>query len=417
MRVFTIIISALLILISHSAVATEPLGANVDGLWQYLEQHNPELDALRLERNAADQGATATGALPDPSLRIEWMDINQPAGITLNPSNVAGVKYTLLQPIPGWGKRDATKQTALANAELARAQQLALTADLRAQLKLAFARYYHASQALTLNDELKTFAASASKLAQSRYETGQVSQQEWLKAQLDEAALLSDRFPLQAELRKTQTRLNALLNRPGDSAMALPQKLPAMPPAQILNEENLQQRLRSSSPQLARQTALSASAQGEVAMADKNQTPDFVVAIAPIQRGNGISSWDAMLEFTIPLQQNSHSAHRHEANEKLRASESRTQALQQNLQAELAEHSAALAASSAQLQLLRQHIMPLVEMTFKSALAAYQNGRLDYATLWQARREVQRNKLDELNALLDQQIHLAEIERLIGEPL
>lgn len=392
-------------------------GADVAGLWQYLEQNSAELNAARLESSAAEQRAAATGALPDPSLRIEWQDINQANGVTLNPSQVAAVKYSVLQPIPGWGKRDVQKQTAEANADWAKAQQLAISAELRALVKLTFAQYYRSFHALQLNEELKTFAASASKLAQSRYERGLGSQQEWVKAQLDEAALHSEGFTLQAEFRKAQARLNALLNRAGDAPLASPQLLPELPPSSVLNEAQLQQRLRATSPQLSRQIALSASAQGEVAMAGKNQTPDFIVALSPVQRGSSVSSWDAMLEFTIPLQQSSHSAHRHEADERLRASQAREQALGQNLSAELGEHTAALAASTEQLQLIRQQTMPLVEMAFKSALAAYQNGRMDYATLWQARREVQRNKLDELDALTNQQIHLAEIERLLGEPL
>lgn len=392
-------------------------GADIAGLWQYLEQNNAELNAAQLESNAAEQRAVASGALPDPSVRIEWQDINQANGVTLNPSQVAAVKYSVLQPIPGWGKRDAQKQTAAANAGLARAQQQATSAELRAQLKLTFAQYYRTFHALQLNTELNTFAASASKLAQSRYERGQGSQQEWVKAQLDAAALNSEGFALQAEYRKAQARLNALLNRNSDAPLAAPQLLPELPSASVLDETQLQQRLRASSPQLSKQTALSAAAQGEVAMARKNQTPDFVVAVSPVQRGNGMNNWDAMLEFTIPLQQSSHSAHRQEADENLRASQAREQALGQNLSAELGEHKAALMASTEQLQLIRQQTMPLVEMAFKSALAAYQNGRLDYATLWQARREVQRNKLDELDALTNQQIHLAEIERLLGEPL
>lgn len=402
--------------IAQVAASETPPGADVAGLWQYLEQNSTELNAARLNSSAAEQRAAASGALPDPSVRIEWQDINQAKGVTLIPSQVAAVKYSVLQPIPGWGKRDAQKQTAAANAGLARAQQQATSAELRAQIKLTFAQYYRTFHALQLNAELNTFAASASKLAQSRYERGLGSQQEWVKAQLDAAALNSEGFTLQAEYRKAQARLNALLNRPSDAPLAAPQLLPELPSASVLDETQLQQRLHTSSPQLSKQTALSAAAQGEVAMA-KNQTPDFVVAISPVQRGNGVNNWDAMLEFTIPLQQSSHSAHRHEANENLRASQAREQALEQNLTAELGEHKAALMASTEQLLLIRQQTMPLVVMAFKSALAAYQSGRLDYATLWQARREVQRNKLDELDALTNQQIHLAEIERLLGEPL
>lgn len=398
-------------------MAEELPGADMPGLWRHLESHSAELEAAVLETSAAEQQAAATGALPDPSVRIEWQDVDQPGGVTLDPSRVTAVKYSVLQTIPAWGKRDAQKQTAVANAAWASAQQRAIRAQLRARLTLTFASYYRSFHAMRLNAELTDFALSASKLARSRYERGQGGQQEWVKAQLDEAALRAEGYALQAEHRTAQARLNALLNRPGDASLAPPQQLPLLPPANVLETGQLQQRLHASNPQLAAQTALSASAQGEATLAGKNQLPDFVVAVSPVQRGNGIRSWDAMLEFTLPLQQSSHSAHRHEANEKVRASQAREQALVQTLHAELGEHQAALAASTERLQLLREQILPLVEMAFKSALSAYQNGRLDYATLWQARREVQRNKLDELDILSQQQSHLAEIERLLGETL
>jgi len=42
---------------------------------------------------------------------------------------------------------------------------------------------------------------------------------------------------------------------------------------------------------------------------------------------------------------------------------------------------------------------------------------VDFATLLEAKRQIQKAHLDELNAEVEQQIHLAEIERLIGEDL
>jgi outer membrane protein TolC len=420
MERFIILLSITLSLGITNVVASEPvsvLGADLPGLWQHLEQNSAELNAARLESNAEEERADASGVLPDPSLRIEWLDINQANGVTLNPAQVAGVKYSVLQPIPGWGKREVQKQTAIANANTAKAQQRMVSAELRAKLRLTYAQYYRAFHATQLNEELMVFAASASKLAQSRYERGQGGQQEWVKAQLEESVLKSDSFTLRSELHKTQARLNALLNRSMDAPLSTPQVFPEIPSISLLEESQLQKRMRDSSPQLSRQNAISASAQGEVDMARKNQTPDFIVAIAPVQRGNGISSWDAMLEFTIPLQQGSHNSHRHEADQRLSASLAREQALEQNLNAELSEHKAALTASTEQLQLIRQQSMPLIEMAFKNALTAYQNGRLDYAMLWQVRREVQRNKLDELDALTNQQIHIAELERLLGEIL
>ncbi|HEY6095119.1 MAG TPA: TolC family protein [Gallionellaceae bacterium] len=414
-RYFLLLISLLGAPPSSAAEPVGPPGANLPGLWQYLDEHSAELNAARLESNAAAERSEATGVLPDPSLRIEWQDINQPGGVTLNPSRVGATKYTFLQPVPGWGKREAQQQIASASARQMEAQQHAVQAELHSRMRLAFAQYYRAWQALQLNQEISGFAASATRLAQQRYEHGLVKQQDWLKAQLDEAALQSERYSLQAELQRTQARINAMLNRPAGAVLAEPQQLPELPPPARLEETALQQRLGDGSPQLTAQREQSAAAQANLDLTRTNQRPDFIVAISPIQRGDSISSWDAMLEFTIPLQQNSHSAHRHEAARQLEASQAREQALAQNLAADVSEHGAALRAASEQLQLIRSRTLPLAELNYQSALAGYQQGSMDYATLWQARRELQRNRVDELDALLAQQLHLAELERLIGD--
>ncbi len=416
-RLFIILI---FMLRSLPLLAAEPAavpGADAAGLLQYLEDNSAELNAARLESSAAAQRSEAAGILPDPSVRIEWQDINQPGGATLNPSQVGAVKYSYLQPVPGWGKRDAQKQVAAAGARQMQEQQRSVRAELRSRIKLAFAQYYRAYNALQLNQDIAGFAASASRLAQERYEHGLGRQQEWLKAQLDEAALQSERIALQAEYQRTQARINALLNRPVSAPLANPQQLPALPLPARLEDSYLQQRLQESSPQLFSQSAQSRAAQANLELTQKNSTPDFIVALAPVQRGGSISSWDAMLEFTIPLQQGAHSSHRHEAAEQLAASQAREQALAQTLAGDMSEHGAALRAVTEQLQLIRTQTLPLTELAYKSVLSGYQNGNMDYATLWQARRELQRNRIDELDALLAQQLHLAEIERLIGEEL
>ena len=56
-------------------------------------------------------------------------------------------------------------------------------------------------------------------------------------------------------------------------------------------------------------------------------------------------------------------------------------------------------------------------LTFKSALAGYENGKVDFATLLDAQRQIRNAKAALLRAQASQQIRLADIERLIGEDL
>ncbi len=391
-------------------------GASAQDLLQWLERDSAELAAARHETEGARQRAEAEGALPDPSLRIDWWDIPG-SDPTLNPGRDGQTMYTFTQPIPGWGKRDAQKRAAASGASVARQQERAVTAELRAQVKAAFAQYYQTYHALQLNDELGKFTDAVAQLAKTRYESGLGTQQDLVRAQLEQAELRNERFAIEAEHSQSQARINALLNRPAHAELLPPATLRPIPPPAVLNENTLEQRLREASPQLASLAAQVDAAQSNVDLAQKNLTPDFAVGVGPVQRGNTFRTWNAMLEFTIPLQRGAHYAHQHEADEMLAASQARKQAADARLLAELREQYAALQAAQQQGKLVEESSIPLAEIAFRGALAGYQTGKVDFTTLLEAKRQIQKAKLDSLNAEVAQQMRLAEIERLIGEDL
>lgn len=102
-----------------------PLGRTVESLLDYAKSHNPEYAAMRLEAEAANERVNPAGALPDPVLRTELQDITnysqETGGGNLNvlPSRVGSTKYTVMQSLPFWGKRDLKRQAAEAEAQAA----------------------------------------------------------------------------------------------------------------------------------------------------------------------------------------------------------------------------------------------------------------------------------------------------------
>ena len=389
-------------------------GATVQGLLQWLEQGSAEIAAAQADTASAMQRVESAGALPDPSVRIEWMDINRS---NVLPAQAGEMRYNILQPLPGWGKRDAQKQVAAAKSVVAKEQQRELRAELRAGVKIAFAQYYQVYQALQLNEELGKFTDTVARLAKLRYENNLATQQDWIKAQLEQSSLQSEHISLQTAYSQNQARINSLLNRSAYAALRSPEALRSLPQAVVLNSDSLEQRLSQSSPQLAGLVAQTTVSISSVELARKNLIPDFILGIAPVQRGNNFNTWNAMLEFSIPLQRATHGAHQSEAEAMLEADRDRLQGAEARLLGELREHYAALQAAQEVEMLTHQRVMPLAELVYNGALEGYKNGRVDFATLLEAKRQIQKARLDELNAGVEQQIHLAEIERLIGEDL
>jgi outer membrane protein TolC len=99
------------------------------------------------------------------------------------------------------------------------------------------------------------------------------------------------------------------------------------------------------------------------------------------------------------------------------AVEARREAVAAQLQGALGENWAALDALREQAAILRDTLLPQAQLTFDSALSAYQAGRVDFGTLLDAQRQIRRTRLDLLKVQLEQQMRLAEIERIVGEDL
>jgi outer membrane protein TolC len=389
-------------------------GATVQDLLQWLEQNSAEIAAARSDTESAMQRAESAGALPDPSLRTEWWDINR---TNVLPAQASEMIYTMLQPLPGWGKRDAQKQVAVAKMLVVKEQERTVRAELRARVKIAFAQYYQRYHALQFNDELGKFTNMVAELAKSRYEKNQETQQDLVKAQLEQSSLQKEHIFLQAAYSQSQARINSLINRPAFAPLLSPSVLRSLPTSVALNPDSLEQRLSRSSPQLAGLVAQTMVALNGVELAHNNMTPDFIIGVAPVQRGNSFNTWNAMLEFSVPLQNATHEAQQSEAEEMLQADRSRLLGAERRLLGELREHCAALQAAREQEVLTRQRVVPLAELAYNGALEGYRNGRVDFATLMEAKRQIQKARLDDLNASVEEQIQLAEIERLIGEDL
>jgi outer membrane protein TolC len=396
-----------------------PPGATVQELLDWVDRHNPELAALQHESEAAAARVQPAGALSDPALRMEFRDITNGnrSNPNLLPGRVESVKYTVLQPVPFWGKRDLRREVAEAEFDQAKGRRRSAAALLHARVKTAFAQYYLARHGAEVTSEILELARDLERVARTRYAAGLVPQQDVIKAQLEQTALRSELIALEAEQRQARARLNAVLGRPGDAPLAEPRELRPLPPAAALERAALEQRIRQANPQLVTQSAEITAAETGRKLAEKNRYPDFILGLAPIQRDSGVREWEVMVEFNIPLQQETRRSQRSEAAFLLAAARERRQATANLVLGELQESLAGLEAARQQEDLLKNSLLPQAELTFKAALAGYQTGKVDFATLLDAQRQINRARHDLLAAQVAQQIRLAEIERLTGEEL
>lgn len=406
---------------SWTAQAAEPtLGADLQGLLSYAREHNPEFAAMRYEADAAAQRAQPAAALPDPVLRAELMDVTNQGtdkGASLLPSQVGGTRYTLMQSVPWFGKRDLQRGVAEAQVVQANAQASATWAELSSKIKSVYAMYYYLSGSERQIHETLDLMTSLEQVAQTRYANGLGAQQDVIRAQVEQTGLRTELLALENEQHHAHGRLNTLLSRPAMAALAQPASVRPLPAAARLDYPLLEEKLRARNPQLMIADARRDEAEKSRDRIFKNRYPDFTLGIAPTQTGSRISEWELMIEMNIPLQQGARRSQEREATAMLAASGARKEALLNQMLADLSESVSSLETARRTESLITTRLLPQAELTYQSALAGYETGKVDFATLLDAQRQILQARQQQLKAQLETQSSLAEIERLLGEEL
>lgn len=415
----SIVLSMLCALWLSPASAEEPLGSNLTGLLEYAREHNPELAATRYEAVAAQERAEPAGALPDPVLRTELMNITNEGstGARLLPSQVGGTKYTLMQSIPWYGKRDLQREVAGAQAAQANGLVAASWAELASRIKATYAMHYFATASERLVKQSLDLLDNLEQTVQTRYANGLGSQQDAIRVQLEKTVMRGELIALQNEHHHTFAQLNTLLSRPASALLAEPLQLRPLPPPARLDEQTLLDRLRARNPQLQIADAGILSAEKSRELAYAKRYPDFTLGVAPTQSGNTVKTWDLMFEISIPLQQSPRRSQEREAEAMLSASASRKTALLNQTQADLSENLSALEAARQTETLIATRLLPQAELTMQSALAGYETGKVEFAMLIESQRQVLKARQQRLQVQMDMQLRLADIERLLGEEL
>lgn len=404
----------------HAQPAGQVIGGEVESLLEFARSRHPEFAALRAEAAAAAERVEPAGALPDPMFRTELRDITnegKDASSNLLPPRIGSTRYIFSQSVPWFGKRDLRRDVAGAGADEAQARARAGWIELATRIKLAYAQHHVHLVSIRYAQENLDLMRRVAEISRTRYASGFGSQQDALRAQSEIIAMETDLVMLEGESKQTAARIRALLGRPENLTLRPPEKLRLLPPPAKLEMAELEGRLKANNPQLAADNARIAGAEKGRDLVERNRYPDVSFGVAPTQVGKRVAEWELMLELNIPLQQESRRAQEREAELMVDAARLRRQGNLNQALAELSESLAGLEVARRLESLVSTGLLPQAELNLNSALAAYENGRVDFAAVLDAHRQLRRARGELVKARGDQQIRLAEIEKMLGEDL
>jgi outer membrane protein TolC len=386
----------------------------------YAKEHNPELAASRFEVDAAQARREGAGVWADPVLRTELMDLgNQGANSALNvlPGQVGSTRYLLMQSLPWYGKSALQRGVAGAQVSQAQSQTEANWADLASRIKTNYAMNYFLSASERLAEKTRLLLTNLERIVSARYANGLASQQEVIQVQIESSMLQSELIALQNERHHAHAQLNTLLARPINSALEEPNQFRTLPSPAKLDEAALLDSFHQHNPQLQIAEAALYSAEKNRDLAQLSRYPGITLGVASTQSGNAIKSWDLMLEFNLPLQQATRHSQIGEADALRAAAMARQQVMVNQLESALGENLSALLAARRTEELLSRRLLPQSEMAFQASLSSYQQGKSEFAQLMAAQRQIFQWQLQLLKAQFEEQVRLAELEKILGETL
>lgn len=395
------------------AAATEPVpGRDLASIRTWVLQHNPELQALDFEAQAAEARIQPAGALPDPTASIGFLGLDPDA-----PWRAAGTdrefSYAVRQRFPLWGKRDLARTAASHDAVAVGLDRITAARRLLADAEAAYIRYWHADQAVAVLERRIALLRQVEEMAGVRYALGRAAQQDAIRAQVEQTSLQRERIARLAAKQEAAAMLNAVLGRRADAPLATPGEAPAI----VVRSASLTAMLDGADahPAVRSRQARVEAAHANVLLQHRDRFPDITLGVGAMQFGNRIESTELMLEVEIPLQQRARRERERESRLLENAALARRDATLHAVEERGASAWTQWTSARERRELIEDTLLPQADATWQSALASYQVGEVDFGTLLEALNEWQGADLARVDALRDELLGAAAVRAIEGE--
>lgn len=383
-------------------------------------ENNPNLAQIKAKADAMAAIPSQVGTLPDPM--ISFNALNFPVdSFDTRQENMTQLQVGISQSIPFPGKLELREEAAAFEAESALHNVMEVQWWLQKNVKNTWWQVFYLDRALQIVDSNQELLRQFIQVARTKYEVGQGLQQDVLLAQLELSKLLDQQLKLEGMRRNTVALLNAFLDKPANSPIALPETVNDTLP-KIMAETELYQQAESFRALLAGKREAINAAQSRLNLAKKDYLPDFNVGAAYSARDNMLSGAERAdflsmkLSMTVPI---------FFASKQDKAVDQRTSELMQkryalqdelnNVRAQISQGYSDFQRAKDQFILFKTGIIPQARQTVASMLAGYQVNKVDFLNLVRSQITLFNYEMQYWNALAEANQSLAQLTASVGK--
>ena len=404
--------------LTATAVASEAPMTLTEAVKHALDR-NPEVQRLQHRMRATDAKAKQAPYLEDPQIAFQLggIPLSNPTSFNQADTNSIGIR----QMVPFFGKLDLKEKIAQREVNIAEQELRAKEREVISMVKMAYADLFMAERAIEILREQLDILRVVIGATEARYRVGRVPQQDVFKAQLEQSQVLNQLIIAEEEITVATVKLNTAMYRPPRTPIQLPAEL-ALPDSTVtipaLDDLALANRpeLRGAEREIERAEIM-------YELAERNRKyPDFMLGWDYMRMPTDMKKdrYGAMVNITIPFSPWTAGRRNYEVEESLaeiRAAKSNREAMRNMTVKQVGESQAKVQAAKRSLQLYREGLLSQAELSFRSALSAYQTGRVEFVNLLEAQRTLREARMGYYKVTASFMQNLADLERAVGRDL
>ena len=372
-----------LLIISGILLSTQARADDSEVTLKELEQealqNNPEIRMAGKKAESADEKRSLAAAMPDPMIGYMVQNVGSPFTWSVGTEDMSMQGIVFAQEVPFPGKLSTMGQAAGKMAEREHENAREMQLRVLTEVRNAYYEYYLAYQSTEIITRTKDLMKNVQQITETRYGTGQGTQQDVLRAQLEVMMLLDK---IAEEERKIETQaamINRLVGRDPLAHLGRPAELP--PVSLNKSVEDLAAMAQAHSPLLQGKQRMVEQSEFEVSSQKKEYLPDMVLSGGWFTRGEKSDVWQASVMLKVPLYFWNKSTGVKAANADLHAARYDYNTAQLAVLARMRDLYAMAKTSEHHLHLYETGIIPQATQALQSTLSNYRVGKTDFLTL------------------------------------
>ena len=381
-------------------------------------RNNPQIRAMQARWDAARERPVQERTLPDPTIQYSGMDMVNGGDWP----NTGEKRVSMEQMFPWFGKLGLRGKVAEKDAEIVHDDHMTMELEVVTSIKETYFDLYAVQHALSITRTEEEVLERMATVAETRYGTGQVGQQDVLKAQTEITMLKQRLLELQQQETTLKARLNLLMNRPAAAPLGLAVTVPAVEVE--ADASDLLARAEKYRPEIKGARAEIERSRAQRKLMEKASFPDYRLGVEYRNVGVDFSSFrraDDMIMFTVgidlPIWRTKYRAGVREADKTIESRRAALEAAQRQTAFDVRDAQFKLLTARRTFDLYKNTLIPQAEARFEASEAGYRTGKVEFLDLLESERFLLTARVMAAMAEGKLGMEAARLERAIGTDL